>query len=77
MPLGVAGAAAELATILENIARLGNPRLSSDTALGALLAEAALRGALLNVRGNTAHLADREYAGAVLAELAAADVVPA
>lgn len=52
VPLAVAAACAELAEILEPIARLGNRHAVSDAATGALLAEAALRGALLNVRGN-------------------------
>jgi formiminotetrahydrofolate cyclodeaminase len=59
-PLGVARSAREVAEILQSVAREGNPHVRSDAALGALLAEAALRGALLNVRGNAAMLADRE-----------------
>jgi formiminotetrahydrofolate cyclodeaminase len=57
-PLGVARAGAEIAAVLETVATSGNPHVRSDTALGALLAEAALRGALLNVRGNAALLRD-------------------
>ena len=59
-PLGVARSAREVVDILQSVAREGNPHVRSDAALGALLAEAALRGALLNVRGNAAMLADRE-----------------
>ncbi len=62
VPLGVARSAREVAEILQSVAREGNPHVRSDAALGALLAEAALRGALLNVRGNAAMLADRELA---------------
>jgi formiminotetrahydrofolate cyclodeaminase len=51
-----------VAEILQSVAREGNPHVRSDAALGALLAEAALRGALLNVRGNAALLEDRELA---------------
>jgi formiminotetrahydrofolate cyclodeaminase len=58
VPLRVARAATGVAGILETVAKTGNPHLRSDTALGALLAEAALRGALLNVRGNAAMLRD-------------------
>ena len=54
VPLGVARSAREVAEILQSVAREGNPHVRSDAALGALLAEAALRGALLNVRGNAA-----------------------
>jgi formiminotetrahydrofolate cyclodeaminase len=62
VPLGVARSVYEVAEILESMARDGNPYVRSDAALGALLAEAALRGALLNVRGNAAMLMDRELA---------------
>ena len=60
VPLGVARSARDVAEILQSVAREGNPHVRSDAALGALLAEAALRGALLNVRGNAAMLTDRE-----------------
>ncbi len=68
VPLGVARAAGEVAEILELVARDGNPHVRSDAALGAILSDAALRGALLNVRGNAQLLADRERATAYLAE---------
>ena len=70
VPLGVAQAAREVAEILETVARQGNPHVRTDAALGAILAEAALRGALLNVRGNAAllHGRDRERAAAYLAD---------
>jgi formiminotetrahydrofolate cyclodeaminase len=61
-PLAVARAAHELLHLLETVARAGNRRLGDDAALGALLAETALRGALLNVRGNAALLADPDRA---------------
>jgi formiminotetrahydrofolate cyclodeaminase len=59
-----------MAEILEIVAREGNPHVGSDTALGAILAEAALRGALLNVRGNAAllNVKDRDLAAAYLAD---------
>ena len=62
VPLGVARSVYEVAEILQSVARLGNPHVRSDAALGALLAEAALRGTLLNVRGNAAMLKDRKLA---------------
>ena len=68
VPLSVARAAHEVAGILEIVAREGNPHVRSDAALGAILSEAALRGALLNVRGNAALLEDRERAVAYLAD---------
>jgi methenyltetrahydrofolate cyclohydrolase len=68
VPLDVARAAHEVAEMLQSIARDGNPHVRSDAALGALLAEAALRGALLNVRGNIALLEDRELAETYLTD---------
>jgi formiminotetrahydrofolate cyclodeaminase len=68
VPMAVARAATETAEILEDVARLGNPHLRSDAALAALLAETALRGALLNVRGNAALLRDESRAAAYLEE---------
>jgi formiminotetrahydrofolate cyclodeaminase len=62
VPRAAARSAREVAEVLETIARDGNPHVRSDVALGALLAEAALRGALLNVRGNAAMFNDRELA---------------
>ncbi|MCA9864128.1 MAG: cyclodeaminase/cyclohydrolase family protein [Thermomicrobiales bacterium] len=58
VPLAAAEQAARLAALLTEVAEVGNRHLASDTALGALLAEATLRGALLNVRGNAALLRD-------------------
>ncbi len=63
VPLAAARSAHEVAEILQSVARDGNPHVRSDAALGALLAGAALRGALLNVRGNAAMLEDRDLAG--------------
>jgi formiminotetrahydrofolate cyclodeaminase len=66
VPLAAARSAQEVADILATVAREGNPHVRSDAALGALLAETALRGALLNVRGNVAMLTDRELAVAYM-----------
>jgi formiminotetrahydrofolate cyclodeaminase len=68
VPLAAARSAHEVAEILQSVAREGNLHVRSDAALGALLAEAALRGALLNVRGNVAMLEDRDMAGIYLAD---------
>ncbi len=68
VPLAVARAAHEVAEILEVVARDGNPHVRSDAALGAILADAALRGGLLNVRGNAALLEDPERVVAYLGE---------
>lgn len=58
VPLAMAEQAARLAVLLTEVAEIGSRRLVSDTALSALLAEATLRGALLNVRGNAALIKD-------------------
>jgi formiminotetrahydrofolate cyclodeaminase len=68
VPLAVARAASGTAEVLVDVALLGSPHLRSDAALGALLAEAALRGALLNVRGNAAMLRNGVRAEAYRAE---------
>jgi formiminotetrahydrofolate cyclodeaminase len=68
VPLAVARSAREVAETLASVAREGNPHVRSDAALAALLAEAALRGALLNVRGNAAMLSDRELAETYLTD---------
>jgi formiminotetrahydrofolate cyclodeaminase len=68
VPLAAARSAQEVAEILQSVAREGNLHVRSDAALGALLAEAALRGALLNVRGNAAMLEDRELAATYLTD---------
>ena len=60
VPLDVAEAASNVSATLVTVAQHGNPHLRSDAALGALLAEAALRGALLNVRGNAGMLRNAE-----------------
>ena len=62
VPLAMAEQAARLAVLLIEVAQVGNRHLASDAALGALLAEATLRGALLNVRGNAALLKDADKA---------------
>lgn len=68
VPLAVARGALEIAQILVEVARIGSPHLAADIALGAMLAETALRGSLLNIRSNAATLDDREVAGRVLDE---------
>ena len=68
VPLDVARSVYEVAGILQSMARDGNPHVRSDAALGALLAEAALRGAVLNVRGNAGMIKDRELARTYMTE---------
>ena len=62
VPLAMAEQAAHLATLLVEVAQIGSRQLAADTAWSTLLAEATLRGALINVRGNAALLKDQEKA---------------
>lgn len=60
VPLAVAEACVALGESLEPVARFGNRHLLADARIAAWLTEAALRGALLNVRGNADLLRDTE-----------------
>ncbi|MEP7382592.1 MAG: glutamate formimidoyltransferase [Gemmatimonadota bacterium] len=75
VPLETARACATVTAIAEQVARKGNPNCASDAGVAALLAEAACRGAVYNVRINVASLNDRSLgtkllldAGEVLAK---------
>lgn len=67
VPLAVAEACLDLLDVLAPIAAQGNRHAVSDATVGALLAEAALRGALLNVRTNAQMMTDPTRAGGYLA----------
>lgn len=69
VPLEVARLSLEAARLALDIARVGNVNARSDAAVGALMAQAAVRGAGLNVRVNARELADRELAQAWEQEL--------
>jgi glutamate formiminotransferase/formiminotetrahydrofolate cyclodeaminase len=69
VPLRTAEVAAEVLDLAHRIAPIGNPNAVSDAGVGAQLASAAVRGAVLNVRINLPYLP----AGAPLRETAAAD----
>jgi len=58
VPLRAAVLAADVLALCEPIAERGNPRLISDIGVAALLADAALQAAGLNVRVNLAELRD-------------------
>lgn len=62
VPLAVAVACADILPLLETVATLGNKHLLSDATVAALLAEAALRGALTNVRVNADQMRDPDRA---------------
>lgn len=58
VPLAVATNSQRIMTLLDTVAEAGNPYLRSDAEIGGFLACAALRGSLINVRGNVAMLKD-------------------
>ena len=70
VPLETARACADVAELAERTARLGNTNAVSDAGVGALLAEAACKGAAYNVRINVVAL-ESPSAGRHLAEEAA------
>jgi formiminotetrahydrofolate cyclodeaminase len=73
VPLDVATALADLFPDLERVARLGNKHLLSDAEVAAILAEAAVRAATVNVRVNARLLLDTEPAAALLARAVAVE----
>ncbi len=54
--------------VIEAMAAIGNPNSISDAGVGALCARAAVRGAYLNVKINTADLKDEKYVANILAK---------
>ncbi len=78
VPLETAHLAVEVAAIAATIAEHGNSNAVSDACVAALLAEAACKGAVLNVRINVASLDERgTQTGAQLAAEARACLVAA
>jgi formiminotetrahydrofolate cyclodeaminase len=68
--LEAAEACAELIELAATDAALGNRNAASDAAVAALLADAGLRGALLNVHTNVRHVRDQVFVTAAEARLA-------
>jgi formiminotetrahydrofolate cyclodeaminase len=62
VPLAVAEKALEVMNLAHTAVRRGNPNAASDGAVGAMLARAALKGALFNVRINLQGLRDSAFA---------------
>ena len=58
VPLAVVQGCVHLLQLLRQVEATGNPHVISDSQIGRLLAGAAARGSLLNVRGNVAMLTD-------------------
>ncbi len=68
VPLRTMKASLKALPIAKAMAQQGNPASASDAGVGALAATAAVRGAQLNVRINTASLTDRAKAAELNAE---------
>jgi glutamate formiminotransferase/formiminotetrahydrofolate cyclodeaminase len=68
VPLETARACAAVADIAATVAHKGNTNAASDAGVAALLAEAACRGAVYNVRINVSSLTDRSRGTALAAE---------
>jgi formiminotetrahydrofolate cyclodeaminase len=61
VPLAVAEKALAVMALARTAVRSGNPNAASDGAVGAMLARAALQGALFNVRINLRDLQDQAF----------------
>jgi glutamate formiminotransferase len=71
VPLSVAERAGEVSRIVETLKPITNPKMASDLAVAAALAQAALTGALANVEINLADLNDRAFVDQVRSRTAA------
>ena len=68
-PLEIMELSAQMLELLQGFADMGSALAVSDAATGATLCRAALFGAAMNVRVNTAAMTDREYAGKINARV--------
>lgn len=68
-PLEIMELSAQTLELLRGFADMGSTLAVSDAATGATLCRAALFGAAMNVRVNTAAMTDREYAGKINARV--------
>lgn len=69
VPLDTVRQCAELLADLPELADIGNPNLISDVGVAAILLEAALRGAKLNVEINLAYMKDEGLVSSTRAEI--------
>jgi formiminotetrahydrofolate cyclodeaminase len=70
VPLRTAAQSLAVLKLLRELADLGNPNALSDAAVGAQLAQAAVKGASYNVQVNLSSLADQQTAARCGAEMA-------
>jgi formiminotetrahydrofolate cyclodeaminase len=71
VPLEICRVAVEVCRLATTAAELGNPAAVTDAGIGALLGEAAVVGAALNVKINLGSIKDEAYVRAAAAETAA------
>jgi formiminotetrahydrofolate cyclodeaminase len=69
VPLEICKVAVEVCRLSKTAAELGNPQAVTDAGIGAILGEAAVVGAALNVRINLGSIEDCEYTAAAAAQI--------
>ena len=69
VPLEICRVAVDICRLAKVAAELGNPQAVTDAGIGAILGEAAVVGAALNVRINLGSIEDCEYTIAAEAEI--------
>lgn len=69
VPLEICRVAVEVCRLSRTAAELGNPQAVTDAGIGAILGEAAVVGAALNVRINLGSIEDCDYTSAAAAEI--------
>jgi glutamate formiminotransferase/formiminotetrahydrofolate cyclodeaminase len=69
VPLKVAEKSLELLSLVKVVAEKGNVNSISDAGVGALMAKAAMDGAILNVRINISGLDDKDFVGKLSGEI--------
>jgi formiminotetrahydrofolate cyclodeaminase len=69
VPLEICRVALEICRLSQTAAELGNPQAVTDAGIGAVLGEAAVVGAALNVRINLGSIEDAAYVATAAAEI--------
>jgi formiminotetrahydrofolate cyclodeaminase len=69
VPLEISRVALEVCRLSRTAAQLGNPQAVTDAGIGALLGEAAVVGAALNVKINLGSIKDAAYVAAASSEI--------
>ena len=69
VPLEICRVAVEVCRLSKTAAELGNPQAVTDAGIGAILGEAAVVGAALNVRINLGSIEDCDYTSAAAAQI--------